>query len=88
MVAPVSFPAWAVTYYLNEEYLRQDEEEPPPLAIGTGVLWEDGSRYRVVDVWVSYEKRGELGRGTHVFLEPAQAADDRPKRMAPGYYVD
>lgn len=85
----MSFPRWAVTYYIEDIEQRQDESNPPaPLALGTGVIWSDGERYRVVDIWVSYDHHGHFNDGVHVFLEPVEPDDDRPKRLAPHYFRD
>jgi hypothetical protein len=75
-----------VTYYVHDVELRQDEGEPPPLTIGTGIIWTDGERYRVVDVWVSYDHNGRFNDGVHVFLEAVEDTDDRPLRLAPDYF--
>jgi hypothetical protein len=36
---------------------------------GHGLLWGDGTRYRVADTWLSFDKHGRFDVGMHVFLE-------------------
>lgn len=59
-----------------------------PPAIGSGVLLPDGERWRVVDVWVSYDKHGHFDRGVHVFIKLAEPDEDRLKLLAPHYFRD
>ncbi len=85
-------PRWMVTYYDAEtnEDLWQDEEQPPRLHVGDGVLLPtaDYRRFRVVDIWHSYDSHGNLDWGTHVFLEDVSNTErDRPKQKAPHYYT-
>lgn len=66
----------------------------PEVQIGQGIILEDPahpetSRWRVVDIWHSYDKRGHFDIGAHVFLEPVvDHEDDLPKRLAPDYFID
>lgn len=57
------------------------------LTKGDGVLW-DGTRYRVADVWLSFDKHGHFDVGYHAFLEPIEhrGDDDRLARHAPDYF--
>jgi hypothetical protein len=81
------FPRWPITYYDHDVVLHQDEGTPPPLAVGDGLIWADGRRYRVIDKWVSYDHHGHFDDGVHIFLEPVTTDDDRPKRIAPTYFT-
>ena len=77
---PVNFWHGSQALYQEENY---DFIPPPP--IGSGVIW-DAAHYRVVDLWLSYDKHGQLDIGWHVFLEPAEEEDDLPTRLFPDYY--
>jgi hypothetical protein len=80
-----TFPAWPVNYRVSDEYHRQDEGPPPPLTIGSGLIYR---RFRVEDVWFSYDKHGQFAVGMHVFLtEVTGTDDDRPHKLAPGYFT-
>jgi hypothetical protein len=83
----MDFLRWPAHYYIDDVFVRQDEEEPPPLSIGSGLVWSDGERYRVVDIWFSYDKRGALDWGMHVYLELVDDDDDRPRHLNPRYYT-
>ncbi|GGO72444.1 hypothetical protein [Nocardioides deserti] len=88
----VDYVRWMVSYYdaATNEYLWQDEEVPPRLAVGDGVLLPiaDYRRFRVEDVWHSYDSHGDLDRGTHVFLrDVSNSEEDRAKQKNPGYYT-
>lgn len=82
------------TYWRGSEFVWQDEEDPAPLTIGAGVIlgtpnYPGASRWRVVDIWLSYDRRGHFDAGRHVFLDlVSNTEDDYPKRLAPGYFVD
>lgn len=83
---------WLVTYYdaASNAYIWQDEGDAPRLQIGDGVLLSAAEyrRFRVVDIWHSYDRRGDLDTGTHVFLtDVTGTADDRPKQKRPDYYT-
>jgi hypothetical protein len=82
------FPRWPVTYHEEGTVLWQDDGPPPPLSIGSGVIWHSGEkRFRVVDLWVSYDHHGHFDIGTHVFLEDvSDTEDDYPRRLAPSYF--
>jgi len=86
------YPRWMVSYHdaVTNEYLWQDEQTPPNLQVGDGVLLPiaDYRRFRVADIWHSYDKHGDLDWGTHVFLrDVSNTEDDRPKNKAPSYYT-
>jgi hypothetical protein len=79
-------------------YYRPGEDEPFFIddsggfelpTIGDGWLWEDGTRWRVADRWLSLNKHGYFDVGWHVFLEPVEVggADDRLKHLAPDYFA-
>jgi hypothetical protein len=56
-----------------------------PLTIGSGLIYR---RFRVEDVWFSYDKHGQFAVGMHVFLtEVTGTDDDRPHKLAPGYFT-
>lgn len=59
-----------------------------PLKIGDGFLWSDGTRYRVVDRWLSFDHHGHFNESLHVFLESVEpfSADDRLGNAAPDYF--
>lgn len=46
------------------------------LVKGQGVLVSDDIRYRVVDVWFSFDGHGRFNEGLHVFLK--RTDDDTP----------
>jgi hypothetical protein len=46
--------------------------ELPPLQIGQHVLGGGGEFYRVIDVWLSFDRHGLFDTGQHVFLERAE----------------
>jgi hypothetical protein len=77
-----------VTYRHGTEVIFQDEYKVAggPPAVGAGILLSDGTRWRVVDVWLSYDKRGWYDIGWHAFVEPVEADDDRLHQLAPGYF--
>ncbi|MDX6513826.1 MAG: hypothetical protein QOE36_3330 [Gaiellaceae bacterium] len=58
--------------YGEEQPLYTDSARLVVPANGTGVLLPDGTRYKVVDSWLSYDKDDKLGAGMHVFVEPVQ----------------
>ena len=84
------FPRWPVTYYINGVADWQDEGPPAPLSIGTGVIYpKDYRRYRVEDIWVSYDHHGRFDDGVHVFLvDVTRTPDDRPGSLAPDYFSE
>jgi hypothetical protein len=59
-----------------------------PLSKGDGLLWSDGTRYRVADKWVSYDHHGHFGEGLHIFLERVEefGDDDTLGNLAPRYF--
>jgi hypothetical protein len=77
-----------VSFWHGTQLLFQDEYSVAggPPAKGTGVLLDKGTRWRVVDVWLSYDKHGRFDIGWHAFVEPVEASDDRLKHLAPGYF--
>lgn len=68
----------------------QDEHAEMIPAIGKGVIMHpDDTRYRIVDVWHVYPKRGALQpHGIHAFLEVADVPSDRPRKLHPDCYGD
>lgn len=83
------------TYLFSTSFYDGDTEIPFHqetgmlfLSKGEGVLWADGTRYRVGDVWLSFDKHGRFDVGFHVFLERVEEgdADDRLQRIAPNYF--
>lgn len=58
------------------------------LSKGDGVLWGDGTRYRVADTWLSFDKHGRFDTGLHVFLDRIEEGgeDDTLGRLAPDYF--
>ena len=58
------------------------------LSRGDGFVWGDGTRYRVADTWLSFDKHGRFDVGLHVFLERVEegSEDDRLGRLAPDYF--
>lgn len=81
------FPRWPVTYYVDGQPFWQDESQPPPLRRGDGVIINEGRRYRVTDLWFSYDHHGHFNDGTHVFLtEVSGSEDDLPGQLAPSYF--
>jgi hypothetical protein len=82
---------WMVTYYdaATNEPLWQDEQVPPDLKVGDGVLLATAGyrRFRVQDIWHSYDRHGDLDSGTHVFLrDVSNTEEDRAKQKNPSYY--
>jgi len=77
-------------FYVDNQDFYQEERALMPLPRGTGIIWGDGTRYRVVDTWFSYDHHGQMAEGLHVFLEKVipGSADDRPKAMLPAYFTD
>jgi hypothetical protein len=76
------------TFYLGEDdpVGEQWEAELPLLPNGTGLLWREGRRFRVVDTWLSFDHHGHLDIGFHVFLEPVAVDDDRLRLLVPAYF--
>lgn len=83
-----SEPLYAVKYVPTDDTPEWDVETNwiPPM-IGYGVIAEDGSRWRVVDVWINHEKRGAIGAyGVYVYVELAEGESDRPGQLYGSYY--
>lgn len=80
-----------ITYWHGTKYIWQENKghtQTPP-SIGSGViLGDDNPNWRVKDAWLSYDKHGQLDAGWHVFLEPAETADDLPLKLWPDYFGD
>lgn len=78
-------PTW---FYEGEKEVHCEESGLLPLVKGQGVLWGDGTRYRVVDSWLSFDHHGHFGLGMHVFLERVEpeSDDDTLGRLAPNYF--
>lgn len=84
-------PTFPVSYYRDgesEPFFIDEASDALLPSIGDGWLWDDGTRYRVVDLWHSFEHHGRLNDGPHVFLESVEpgSEEDRPHRIDPGYY--
>jgi hypothetical protein len=64
------------------------EVGPVHLHIGDGFIDGRGSRYRVVDRWLSIDRHGAMDTAWHVFVEPVEPGsdDDRPGRLHPTYF--
>lgn len=80
-----------LTWYLNDVSVDPPhvEEEPPVLPrAGDRLVWGDGSRYVVEEVWQSFEKHGSLSRGHHIFMREVTADEDRPQRLDPSYFTN
>ena len=77
-----------VTYIPSDGQEWDTEDAWIPPQIGQGVIGDAGQRYRVVDVWVNFEKHGGgVGEyGLYAYIEPATGDDDRPGRLHPRYY--
>lgn len=58
------------------------------LSKGDGVVFEHGSRYRVRESWLSFDKNGRWGIGMHVLLDPVEdlSEEDTLGRLAPDYF--
>jgi hypothetical protein len=84
---PISI-AFTTTFYLDGEMTEYQEETMMPLNIGDGFLWSDGTRYRVVDRWLSFDHHGHFNESLHVFLESVEpfSEDDRLGNAAPEYF--
>lgn len=81
-VPSASYPTW---FYVEGESEVWDWPETLPLVKGDGVVTRDG-RFRVVDVWFSFDQHGHFDVGLHVFLERSEG-DDTLTRIAPGYFT-
>ena len=84
------YERWLVSYHRGSEHIYQDEGSPPPLKQGDGVILpvEGYARFRVVDIWHSYDRHGILDVGTHVFLrEVSDGEDDYPQVLFPHYFT-
>lgn len=69
----------------GKELWNTEDAWIPPV-VGQGVVNEAGSRFRVVDVWVKYDKHSAMGEyGVYAFLAPAASEDDRLQKLYPYY---
>jgi hypothetical protein len=80
--------ALPTTFYADGEMHPYQEDTVLPLRKGDGVLLGDGPRYRVADVWLSYDHHGHFSEGLHVFLEEVEpsSADDTLGNLALQYF--
>lgn len=81
--------AWPTIFYeVGSDQELHRENGLLSLPNGTGFIWGDGMRYRVVDSWLSFDHRGHFDLGMHVFLERVEegGADDPLGRLAPDYF--
>lgn len=75
------------TFYIDDVEQREPASGYFPLQQGQGVIWGDGLRYRVRDVWFNFERHAAFDLGLHIFLEPlSEDDDDVPLRLEPRYY--
>lgn len=84
---------WPITFWHHNKLLDQTEGMAPPLRRGDGLIrsfggYPEESRWRVVDIWVSYDHHGYFDDGVHAFLElVSNTEDDLPQQMAPSYFT-
>jgi hypothetical protein len=81
--------AWQTTFYeAGSDQALFSENGLLELSKGSGVLLPNGLRYRVVDSWLSFDKDGHFGLGTHIFLERIEerGEDDTLYKLAPDYF--
>jgi hypothetical protein len=83
---PVAFKLPTIFYLEDGTELHRDKGYVP-VANGMGFVWAGTGRFRVVDVWTSYDHHGRFEEGQHVFLAPVRADDDRLKHLAPDYFT-
>ncbi len=70
-------------FHVGGEQVLQVEGHQVPLVQGQGVLISDDIRYRVIDVWFSFDGRnGRHQEGLHVFLERTEETPPWPARVA------
>jgi len=80
---------WPVTYFEGNQELWRNEESSVEVAIGEGVILPlpGVKRYRVVDIWHSYDNHGHVDIGTNVYLEEISGTDDDlPQELHPTYF--
>lgn len=93
-VRPMDYERWLTNYWVGDRFIWQDDCKGPPLAIGDGLImgtpeFPGAPRWRVVDVWASYDHHGHFDAGIHVFLRPVKdTTEDLPKQLAPDYFSD
>ena len=82
--------ALPTTFYVDGEMVPYQEDTMLPLNRGDGIVWSDGTRYRVTDRWLSYDHHGHFNEGLHIFLRRVDAfsEDDTLGRLAPDYFGD
>jgi hypothetical protein len=78
-----------VTFHLPDGVSQDSWLDARDVTVGMGIIWGNGARYRVADVWFSLDHHGAIGSGYNIFLHEVEVggADDRPKLMHPDYYV-
>jgi hypothetical protein len=77
-----NLPTW---FYLDGKQIWGEIDGVMWLHRGDGVVDGDGTRYRLADVWWSFDHHGPFDDGMHIMLEPAEA-DDPLGQMAPDYF--
>ncbi|MTD55707.1 hypothetical protein [Amycolatopsis pithecellobii] len=76
-----------ITYYIdNQEKWTETHPGGYYPTAGTGLIWSNGQRYRVADVWFGMEKNAAMTMGVHVFLTSVPDDEDRPAELYPDYY--
>jgi len=73
-----------VDYYVDGQDLWQDEHAETVPVIGQGVHY-GGVFYRVVDVWLNFEKHAPVNYGIAVFLKEVDTPDVF-REINPAYY--
>jgi hypothetical protein len=87
------YEPWINNFYVDREFVWQEEYTQTPVAIGDGLLHPGMSknyrRYRVLDIWYSHDSHGRFDVGRHVFLKDVTGTkDDLLGNLAPSYFED
>lgn len=83
----VDLPVHYYRLHEAEPFFVDDQSHPALPTIGDGLLAPGGTRYRVVDRWLSFDHHGRFNDGWHVFLGEAEGTDDRLRLLAPDYFT-